>query len=527
MIHLPLLSLLAGTFAGAAVCTYAMTPVAMRLARRLGAVDIPGGRRLHTQPTPRMGGVAIMAGLVFGALAFAATFAAAFGVEGLIETLWRDEIVGFLVPCLLVFLVGVTDDMRGLSPGTRVFVEALAAAFLIQRGYVIDVVANPMGSPIELGILAYPVTLLWFVAITNAYNLVDGVDGLLASVGTTALVGCAAVAVLGGRPASATLAVALAGALIGFLRWNWAPARVFLGDSGSLLIGFTVAALSLKVARNPFGTLAFHVPILLSALPITETLLTLARRYVTGQPFFVGDRSHIHHVLLNRGKSAAQATLWLAGISALFAGTAVLSRLWRNDVALGAALTTTLLAAAGLRWLGYVELRVLLDRLGHGLTRRRGRELPHLLGMARAGDLVRAARSVSELQGRLREAVETAKLTYLAVEFSPALASALGEQAQVTDARNAVAAQVARRDRPGLWLFSSAEVVAQDESSHAAVCVTIPFSLGGDLGGFFAFHRFVEGPDAMVNDAGLRRYLADPLRVALGVCLLSPAKVNA
>lgn len=527
MIELPLLSLLAGAFVGAGICTYAMTPVVMRLARRLGAVDIPGGRRVHAHPTPRLGGVAIMAGLVVGALAFAATCAAAFGVEGLLNTLWRDEIVGFLVPCLLVFLVGVTDDVRGLSPGARVFVEALAAAFLMQRGYVIDVVANPLGPPIALGILAYPVTLLWFVAITNAYNLVDGVDGLLASVATTALVGCAAVAVLGGRPASATLAVALAGALIGFLRWNWAPARVFLGDSGSLLIGFTIAALSLKVARNPYGTLAFHVPVLLSVLPITETLLTLARRYVNGQPFFVGDRSHIHHVLLSRGKSPAQATLWLAGISALFAGTAVLSRLWRNDVALGAAVTTAVLAAAGLRWLGYVELRVLLDRLGHGLTRRRGQELPHLLGMARAGDLVRAARSVPELQSRLPEAVVTAKLTYLAVECSPALATALGEHARFTDVRNDLAALVARRDRPGLWVFSSDAVAAQDEATCPAVCVTIPFSLGGDLIGFFAFHRFLDGPDATANDAGLRRYLAEPLRIALGTCLLSPAKVEA
>lgn len=527
MSELSLATMLLGALTGAALTTYALTPIVARVALRLGIVDLPGGRRVHSGPIPRGGGVAVALGLLLGSLAYGASVASTLGFESLLTTLWRDESLALLLPCALVFGVGLIDDVRGLSPTTRVAIEALAAAFLVQRGYVIDVVANPFGSPIDLGIFAFPITLLWFIGVTNAYNLVDGLDGLLGSMALTALLGCAAVAVLGERGASATMAVALAGSLLGFLRWNWHPARVFLGDSGSLLIGFVIAGLSLKVARNPSGTLAFHVPLLLSAVPIAETLLTLARRYVNGQPFFAGDRSHIHHVLLDRGKSAATATLWLAGISALFAGTAVLSRLWRNDIALGAALTTALLAAAGLRWLGYVELRVLVDRLRHGLTRRRGRELPHLLGMARAGDLIRAARSVPELQGRLREAVEAANLTYLAVEFSPALATTLGDLVRVTDAKNELAEQVARRDRPGLWLFSSAQVEERSELSHPGVCVTIPFSLGGELGGVFAFHRFLDGPDATANDVGLRRYIAEPLRLALGICLLSPTKVGA
>ncbi|MBX3466775.1 MAG: undecaprenyl/decaprenyl-phosphate alpha-N-acetylglucosaminyl 1-phosphate transferase [Planctomycetes bacterium] len=527
MQELPLVTLLGGAFAGATLVSYVTTPLAARLADRLGAIDAPGGRHVHERPTARLGGVALLAGLLAGALAFGGAFLNVFGPDDLVRTIGRDQVVAFLIPCLLVFIVGLVDDLRGLSPGARVCLEAVAAAFLIQRGYVIDVIANPFGAPIELGLFAFPLTLLWFVGITNAYNLVDGLDGLLATVATSALLGCAAVAVLGDRPGSATLAVALAGGLIGFLRWNWHPARVFLGDAGSLMIGFTIAALSLKVARNPSGTLALHVPLLLSALPIAETLLTLARRYVNGQPYFVGDRSHMHHVLLNRGLSVRQAVLWLSGTSALFAATAVMSRLWRHEAALTAALASAALAAFGLRWLGYVELRVLTDRLRHALTRPRGRELPHLVAMARAGDVIAAARTVPELHAALREALPISGLTYITVEFSPALAAALGEHGHVTEARNQLAELVARRDRPALWLFSCPLPDDHDETTRPGVCYTIPFELGPDLRGVFGFHRFLAGLSAGSGDEAMRRYLAEPLRLALGRCVLAWAEVSA
>src|SRR5690606_76298 len=129
--------------------------------------------------------------------------------------------------------------------------QAVAATFLIQAGFVIDDVATPFGAPIALGPLASPVTLLWFVAVTHPFNLIAGIDGLLCTVAITALLGCFVIALLGDRHALAILSLALAGALVGFLPWNWHPARVFLGDSGSLVIGLAVAALAIKVCRNP------------------------------------------------------------------------------------------------------------------------------------------------------------------------------------------------------------------------------------------------------------------------------------
>lgn len=352
-------------FVGAALTTWAVTPAVIRLAERLGLLDLPGGRKVHARAVPRLGGVAVLLGLAVGATAYGA----AFGLDTLGASLARRELVAFLAPCLMVFGIGLVDDVRGLGPGPRVLAEAVAAGFLVQAGYVIDLVATPWGVPLDLGAFAAPVTILWVVGVTNAHNLVDGLDGLLGSVGLAALLGCAAVAALGERAASATIALALAGALLGFLRWNWHPARIFLGDCGSLTIGFALSALSLKVARNPSGTLAFHVPLLLCGLPLLETVLTLARRHASGAPYFEGDRSHIHHVLLQRGLPVPRVSLLLGFVAAALAATAAASRSWREQEAFAAVFAFAGLALLGLRALGYVELRGLLRQALRGFPR--------------------------------------------------------------------------------------------------------------------------------------------------------------
>lgn len=409
-------------FAGAALVTWLTTPLVARLAVRLGAVDLPGGRRIHARPTPRLGGVAITLGLLVGAT----TYGLVFGWGALVVNLSRGELLAFLLPCLIVFLVGLVDDLRGLSPTTRLAAEALAASFLVQGGYVIDNVANPFGAPIDLGLFALPITVAWVVGVTNAYNLIDGLDGLLGTVSVFALIGCAAVALLGDRGASALLAGALAGAVFGFLLWNWHPARIFMGDSGSLLVGFAIAALSVKVARNSSGTLAFHVPLLLSALPIAETLLTLARRHINGHPYFSGDRSHIHHVLLNKGLTVRHAVAALGGIAALLTVTAVLSRNWRDQAFLAGCIGVFSAALAGLLWLGYLEFRVLGARLVQGLHTRR-EELARAVTIAGAGDAIEAAPSLDALKQALRGATARCRLSQLAIHLSADVARALGE----------------------------------------------------------------------------------------------------
>lgn len=408
----PLLS----AFVGAAVVTGAATPLVARLATRLGVVDQPGGRRVHDRATPRLGGVAVALGLLVGAVAYGVLF----GLDALLAILTRDQLLAFLLPCLLVFLVGLVDDIRGLSPTSRLAVEAVAATFLVQAGYVIDNVANPFGDPIDLGLFAMPLTVMWLVGVTNAYNLIDGLDGLLGSVSFAALVGIAAVAFLGERSASGILAAALAGSVLGFLVWNWHPARIFMGDSGSLLIGFAIAALSIKVARNKIGagTLALHVPLLLCGLPIAETLLTLARRHISGRPYFSGDRSHIHHVLLNKGLAVPTVVRALALISALLATVAVLSRNWREQAFLAGAVVVFALAVMALRWLGYLELKVLAARLIHALRHPRRADLARAVTAASVAESIGRATSASQLRQALDAAVADLQLDALGLALA-------------------------------------------------------------------------------------------------------------
>lgn len=417
--------LLAGAFLFSALVSYLATPVVARVALAVGAIDQPGGRRVHARPVPRLGGLAVLAGLLAGPV----VWGLGQGWDAVVGLGAHDGLQAFLLPMLAVFLVGVTDDIRGLGAAPRVVAEAAAASVLIQAGYVIDDVTLPYLGPLSLGLLAYPITLLWFVGVTNAFNLIDGLDGLLGSVAITALLGCAAVAILGDRLGSSTLALALAGSLAGFLRWNWHPARIFLGDSGSLLVGFTVAALSLKVARNPSGdTLSAHVPVLLCLLPICETLLTLARRHVSGQAYFAGDRSHIHHVLVNRGLSVPRAVITLAGTSALFSVAAGLSRSWRNEGVLLLIVVTLVAAFLGLRWLGYVELRVLADRLRAGLPRRGRRSaISGEVELARAGEGFASAGTLEELRARLEASARAMEgLAFLALELDGPADATLG-----------------------------------------------------------------------------------------------------
>lgn len=496
---------LGGTFVGAGLCTAVCVPFVIRLATSQGWIDRPGGRRVHDVPIPRAGGLAVLIGLVLGSLCFS-WYA---GAEKLAAAFTAKEVRYFLAPCMLVFLVGLLDDVRGTSPYLRLFVESIAAATLIQAGYVIDVVATPWG-PLELGPLAFPLTLAWIVGITNAYNLIDGLDGLLATSGAAALLGCAAVGLAGGMVGTPALALALAGALCGFLPFNWHPAKVFLGDSGSLLIGFTVAAWSIKVTGNPNGTHALHTMLLISGLPIAETLLTLARRYVSGQPFFEGDRSHIHHVLLKKGLGVPKTVRVLAVVSLGFAGAAFFSRFWRQGSALLSVVVFVSVGGIALRYLRYLELSLLADRLWQALRKSRS-GLPGVLALVRAGDQVRQAEDAAALGDALAEALEGCHLTLIAYVPTPVAARRLAAEPRV-EAHNRVAEALVQLEPNVLWLFSGAK---EPDSSQPQIELSFPLpSQDGRLGRLLL--RATHDPDApLPNAQDVHRYLVTPLASTL------------
>lgn len=305
------------------ILTLLLTPLIGRVSARLGLVDAPGGRKVHTQSVPRLGGLAVCVSAV-----------AALGIVSMVRPGTIDTPVWlamrpFLAAGGVIFLVGLVDDLRGLSAGSKLVFEFGAAALIMSSGLLIENVTL-LGQTWPLGWLAWPVTLTWLVGLTNAFNLIDGIDGLAAGIAVLAGAACGAILVVRGHSAEAMLLAVLVGAACGFLFFNFAPASIFLGDSGSLVIGFLLAATAITGWQKGATALATGVPLLIFALPIADSALTLVRRAVarpsdgrslvaTLRQIAQPDREHIHHRLLAMGWSVRRTVLVLYGITLLLA----------------------------------------------------------------------------------------------------------------------------------------------------------------------------------------------------------------
>ena len=273
------------------LATLALTPVAARLARRFNVMDDPGGHKTHREATPYLGGLAVGAGLLVIA-AFTG------GTNG--------ELLTVLLGALVLATVGLVDDIRGLSPVVRLAFEALAALALWVAGIRAGVLHTPW---IDL-----PVTVLWVVAVTNAVNFTDNMDGIAASVAAASTLGVATIAGSNGDYLVAAFALAVAGACVGFLRYNLPPARIFLGDAGSMLLGFLIAALTVKVDL-PVGAAAPRVlsTVLLTGVPLFDLTLVVVDRLRGGRPVYRGGTDHVSHRLAARGVPRMRIVLIAAG----------------------------------------------------------------------------------------------------------------------------------------------------------------------------------------------------------------------
>ncbi len=320
----------------AALLALFLTPSAGSLALRLGAVDRPGEKRkIHTRETPRLGGAAIAAGFFASALAFTAPSAA---------------LGGLLRAALVVALMGAADDCFSLKAPLKLAVQLLAALLAWRAGARIGVLTLPFGAQrtLPLGALGLPLTLLWMLGCTNAFNLIDGLDGLAASVAAIGSGSLLLVAALVGEREIAVLLAALAGACLGFLPYNRCPARLFMGDTGSQLLGYLLGAASTLGMLKAHAVLSFFVPLLALGLPLFDTLLAFSRRALRGKNPFAADRGHIHHRLLDHGLDQKSAVALLDAVSALLGLTAVLLALRGTAARALAALLTTVSAAAAL-----------------------------------------------------------------------------------------------------------------------------------------------------------------------------------
>jgi UDP-GlcNAc:undecaprenyl-phosphate GlcNAc-1-phosphate transferase len=314
-------ALLSGSF----VVTACLTPLAMVVARRIGAVDRGGHRKVSQKTMPLLGGIAV-------ALPFLIVCGLGIlGASDLLSTIigMRAQLWAVLIGGLCILGVGIIDDTRGMRARHKFFSEAAVALFLCFCGFSIQSVNLPFLGTIHFGVvLGAIITILWIVGLTNAMNIIDGLDGLASGIALIAALGLGFIAAINGAVFVVLLCTALAGSLAAFLLFNFHPARIFLGDTGSLFLGFTLAAISLTASMKMSGTVIFLAPMLALGLPLFEVTLSMLRRYIQGLPIYCADAGHIHHRLLKRGFTQRRVALILyaAGImcllAALFASTA-------------------------------------------------------------------------------------------------------------------------------------------------------------------------------------------------------------
>ena len=297
---------------------YIATPFAMKAALRAGAIDMPGkagtdsARHLHKKPTPRMGGLAIFMGFVCSALLFAPL---------------GPKNISMLAGATIIVLLGVFDDIYDLPAMKKLVVQLVAAAVAVLGGNKIYFFSRLMslGGHWDLGVLSIPVTLLWIVLITNAVNLIDGLDGLAAGVSTISCVSLVIIALVYSNPGVAIITSALAGGCIGFLPYNRPPAKIFMGDTGSTLLGYVMAVASIQGLFKFYAIISFVIPFLMLGVPIFDTCFAVIRRLYHGESPFKADREHVHYRLMDMGFSKKQTVAVLYGVSALLGLTAVVT----------------------------------------------------------------------------------------------------------------------------------------------------------------------------------------------------------
>ena len=291
---------------------FAATPAVKMLAIRIKAVDVPrDSRRMHKTPIPRLGGLAIFLGFLVSILIFGRT---------------GPQMAAILVGAILLVALGMVDDVVALKPGIKFLGQIVAALIPTLAGVVITRFTNPFsaGGYFNLGILSIPVTILWIVGITNAVNFIDGLDGLACGVSAIATVTMFVIAVLYSEYQIALMMAALAGACLGFLPYNMNPAKIFMGDTGSMFLGYILAVTSIQGLFKFYAVISFAVPFILLGLPIFDTAFAIIRRLAHGQSPLQADRGHVHHRLIDLGFDQKQSVAILYAFSAVLGLTAVL-----------------------------------------------------------------------------------------------------------------------------------------------------------------------------------------------------------
>jgi UDP-GlcNAc:undecaprenyl-phosphate GlcNAc-1-phosphate transferase len=366
-----------------------LTPAVRALAHRSGALDHAlTTRKIHDRPIPRLGGIAIV-------LAFFAPLVALLFVDtgaGRLFLAHPEKAAGLFAGGAAIAALGIWDDLRGANAKTKFLVQFAVAGLMYALGFRIDHIASPHVGPIHLGWFGLPFTVLWIAGVINAMNLIDGLDGLAGGVALIAISTTFAIAVMKPEPLMVVFTAALGGAVLGFLFYNFNPASIFMGDTGSMFLGFVLATTSIQTNLKSSTTVAIVVPIIALGVPIADTLLAMARRAARGVPLFSGDRGHIHHRLLATGLSQRQTVLIIYGVCLLLGGTALTLTYATSKQATLLLIALSLFSFLVLRRLGFISFSKT-----RAVLRDRRRNMEVRAAIRRVGDAVRSAEHVGQV----------------------------------------------------------------------------------------------------------------------------------
>lgn len=284
------------------IISFVMTPIVIKFSHLVGALDKPNLRKVHTKPVSVLGGIVILTSFLIG--------------------IWighpvEQEIRPILIGAILINIMGVIDDLYDLPAIVKLIVQIIVASIVVGHDISLDLITLPFGIVIEFGYLSIPMTILWIVAVTNAINLIDGLDGLASGVSLIALATIGFIAILQQNIFIMMMCSVLIGSLIGFLRYNFYPAKIFLGDNGALLLGFIIGVLSLLGFKN-ITLISLFFPIIILAVPFIDMSFAMIRRYRQGKPIMQADKAHLHHKLLGLGYTHAQTVILIYSIAILF-----------------------------------------------------------------------------------------------------------------------------------------------------------------------------------------------------------------
>ncbi|WP_273327198.1 glycosyltransferase family 4 protein [Vallitalea guaymasensis] len=309
-------------FAIAFVIACFTTPLSKKFAYKVGAIDMPKARGMNTKPMPLAGGISIVLG-------FLVTIAL---IAPSIKDLELIHLLGLIIGGVVITIVGLLDDIYDLPAKLKLFFQILAALIVIITGTTIHAISWPWapGGVLLLGSFSNVITIIWIIGVTNAVNLIDGLDGLATGVSSIAALCLMFISILNGEPTAVLLTAALAGSCLGFLPHNFNPATIYMGDTGSTFLGFTLSVISIQGFIKSYTAITIIVAVLILGLPIFDTFFAILRRIANGKPVMQADRGHLHHRLVDRGYSHKRAVLTLYGISGGFGIAGILIAM--NDI---------------------------------------------------------------------------------------------------------------------------------------------------------------------------------------------------